>query len=194
MAQKPDPEPPRRPAIRRHVLQNTSRWPVLGLLIVVGAATPVAWGGPPTQADDRARIEFSAGAAQILDEGEHSWNGGISYVWQPMGRWGISPAIGFMRAEHTANSVFAEIHKDFWLGRQWVVTPKFAAGRYHESDGLGLGNELMFREGVVLSWVGQRLRLGLGFYHASNAGLGDKNPGTEVLEVVFGVPLGTKSK
>jgi hypothetical protein len=49
----------------------------------------------------------------------------------------------------------------------------------------------MFREGIVLSWVASRFRLGIGFYHASNGGLGENNPGTEVLEVVFGLPLGT---
>ena len=42
--------------------------------------------------------------------------------------------------------------------------------------------------------VGPRLRLGIGFYHASNGGLGENNPGTEVLEVVLGFPFGTTSE
>ena len=50
-----------------------------------------------------------------------------------------------------------------------------------------------FREGVVLSWVGPRFRLGIGVYHASNGGLGEHNPGTEVLEMVLGFPVGTSS-
>ncbi len=31
------------------------------------------------------------------------------------------------------------------------------------------------------------------FYHASNGGLGENNPGTDVLEVVLGFPVGTTS-
>jgi len=99
-----------------------------------------------------------------------------------------------MVAEHDAGAFYGELRKDFWLGRQWVVTPKFAAGVYHNGSGVDLGNEVEFREGLVLSWVGPRLRLGIGFYHASNGGLGENNPGTEVLEVVLGFPFGTTSE
>ena len=112
-----------------------------------------------------------------------------------MGRWGIAPGVGGMYAEHDASAFYGELRKDFWMGRQWVVTPKLAAGVYHNGGGgLELGNEFEFREGLVLSWVGPRLRLGIGFYHASNGGLGENNPGTEVLEVVLGFPVGTTSK
>jgi len=103
----------------------------------------------------------------------------------------VELAVGAMYAEHDASAVYGEIRKDVWLGARWVVTPKFAAGLYHDGSGLDLGNDVEFREGVVLSWVGRRLRLGTGFYHASNGGLGEHNPGTEVLEVVFGLPIGT---
>jgi hypothetical protein len=161
----------------------------------VGTAAPVAWAEAPAQSDTRARIELYGGAAEILDQDEHPWNVGLSYIWRPMGRWGIAPGVGGMYAEHDASAFYGELRKDFWLGRQWVVTPKLAAGVYHNGGGgLELGNEFEFREGLVLSWVGPRLRLGIGFYHASNGGLGENNPGTEVLEVVLGFPVGTTSK
>jgi hypothetical protein len=160
----------------------------------VGTAAPVASAEAPAQSDTRARIELYGGAAEILDQDEHPWNVGLSYIWRPMGRWGIAPGVGGMYAEHGASAFYGELRKDFWLGRQWVVTPKLAAGVYHDGSGLELGNEFEFREGLVLSWVGPRLRLGIGFYHASNGGLGENNPGTEVLEVVLGFPVGTTSK
>ena len=175
-------------------MQNARRWPVFVLLIlVIGTSAPVAWAETPAHSDERPRIELYGGAAEVLDEGENPWNVGINYIWRPMGRWGIAPAVGVTYAEHDASAIYGEVRKDFWLGRQWVVTPKFAAGLYHQGGGVDLGNELEFREGVVLSRVGPRLRLGIGFYHASNGGLGDNNPGTEVLEVVLGFPLGTTS-
>jgi lipid A 3-O-deacylase len=184
-----------RVAGRRSVMQKGRRWRVLGLLFfVVGSAAPVAWAEAPANSDTRARIEFYSGAAQMLDQGDHPWNVGLSYIWRPMGRWGIAPGVGAMVAEHGASAFYGELRKDFWLGRQWVVTPKFAAGVYHNGSGVDLGNELEFREGLVLSWVGPRLRLGVGFYHASNGGLGENNPGTEVLEVVLDFPFGTTSE
>lgn len=164
------------------------------LIFVGGLAVPVARAESPALSDQRPRIEFYAGAAEIFDTGDHPWNFGLSYIWRPMGRWGIAPGVGAMYAEHNASAVYGELHKDFWLSRQWVVTPKFAAGLYHHGGGVDLGNDFEFREGVVLSWVGPRSRLGLGIYHASNGGLGEHNPGTEVLEVVLGFPIGTPSK
>lgn len=176
-------------------MRNGSRWRVLAVLfLAVGTAAPAAWAGAPVLPDQRPRIELYAGAAEILDGGENPWNVGLSYIWRPMGRWGIAPGVGVMYAEHNASSFYGELQRDFRLGRQWVVTPKFAAGVYSDDSGLELGNEIMFREGVVLSWVGRRLRLGIGFYHASNGGLGENNPGTEVLEVVLGFPIGTTSQ
>lgn len=176
-------------------MRKDRRWHVQGVLIfVVGTAAPVAWAEAPTHSNERPRIELYGGAAEILDEGENPWNVGLSYIWRPMGRWGIAPGVGAMYAEHDASAFYGELHKDFWLGRQWVVTPHFAAGVYHHGSGVELGNELEFREGVVLSWVGPRYRLGIGLYHASNGGLGESNPGTEVLEVVLGLPVGTASR
>ena len=173
------------------MMQKRTRWCVLGILIfVVGTAAQVAWAEAPAHSDTR-RIELYGGAAEILDEGENPWNVGLNYIWRPMGRWGIAPGVGVTYAEHDASAIYGELRKDFWLGRQWVVTPKFAVGVYHQGGGVDLGNDLEFREGVVLSWVAPRFRLGIGFYHASNGGLGENNPGTEVLEVVLGIPVGT---
>ena len=90
----------------------------------VGTAAPVAWDEAPAHSDKRAQIELYGGAGEILDQGEHPWNVGLSYIWRPMGRSGIAPGVGAMYAEHNASAFYGEPRKDFWLGRQWVVTPK----------------------------------------------------------------------
>jgi hypothetical protein len=164
------------------------------LIPAIGSAALAAWTDASAHSDERPRIELFAGAGEVLDAGENPWNVGLNYIWRPMGRWGISPGVGFMYAERHANSVYGELHRDFRLGRQWVLTPKFAAGIYSDDGGLDLGNEFMFREGIVLSWVGTGFRLGIGFYHASNGGLGENNPGTEVLELVLGIPVGASPR
>jgi hypothetical protein len=73
-----------------------------------------------------------------------------------------------------------------------VLTPSFAAGYYDNGDGVDLGHEVEFRSSIELSYrFDNRTRLGVSFYHLSNASIGDTNPGTEVLSVVYSIPLGS---
>jgi hypothetical protein len=59
-----------------------------------------------------------------------------------------------------------------------------------EDQDYDLGFSLEFYSFAELSWVWKRdLRLGLRLGHLSNAGLGRKNPGTEILSLVVSVPL-----
>jgi hypothetical protein len=78
---------------------------------------------------------------------------------------------------------------DLPFGRRWVFTPSLGAAIYGEHDGLGLGHPLEFRSTAELTRRIGRWRLGGSFGHYSNAGLGDPNPGTEILKVVWIVPL-----
>ena len=86
---------------------------------------------------------------------------------------------------------YGGISFDLFFGRRIVLTPSFAAGYYHEGNGRDLGHEVEFRSGVELAYrFDDRTRLGVLFYHLSNAGLGDHNPGTEVLSLSYSIPLG----
>ncbi|NKB19827.1 MAG: hypothetical protein GKS01_04700 [Alphaproteobacteria bacterium] len=70
------------------------------------------------------------------------------------------------------------------------MTPSFAVGAYDDSKGKDLGHTIEFRSGVELAWrFDNQMRLGLTLYHLSNAGIGDRNPGTEVLSLGLSVPL-----
>jgi hypothetical protein len=79
---------------------------------------------------------------------------------------------------------------DLPLGPRWVFTPSLGAAIYREHDGLGLGYPLEFRSAADLTYRLERWRWGAGFSHYSNASLGEDNPGTEILKIVFVVPLG----
>ncbi len=79
---------------------------------------------------------------------------------------------------------------DLFYGRRFVVTPSLAAGYYEKGDGKDLGHELEFRSSVEISYrFDDRSRIGLSFYHLSNASISSKNPGTEVLSIVYSIPL-----
>ena len=67
-----------------------------------------------------------------------------------------------------------------------------AAGYYDKCNGFDLGHELEFRSSVELSYrFDNRTRLGVSFYHMSNASIDADNPGTEVLSIVYSIPLGS---
>ena len=65
-------------------------------------------------------------------------------------------------------------------------TPSFGAGIYDDGSGKKLGNDLQFRTSLEVSYELQnKNRIGISFSHISNANLGDKNPGVEVLSFSY---------
>ena len=106
--------------------------------------------------------------------------------------WVFKPFAGIMATTDSAVYGYGGVLVDVFFGRRWVMTPSFAAGYYEEGDGRDLGYELEFRSSIEVSYrFDNRSRLGLAFYHLSNANIGDFNPGTEVLSVVYSIPLGS---
>ena len=85
---------------------------------------------------------------------------------------------------------YAGVLVDFYMGRRVVLTPSFAAGLYEDGDGKDLGHAVEFRSSMELAYrFDDRSRLGVSFYHLSNAGLSNNNPGTEVLSLNYSIPL-----
>jgi Lipid A 3-O-deacylase (PagL). len=68
----------------------------------------------------------------------------------------------------------------------YFFTPSFGAGYYDDGDGKKLGNNIEFRTTLELSYqLKNNNRLGISFGHISNANIGDKNPGVEVLSLSY---------
>jgi opacity protein-like surface antigen len=71
-----------------------------------------------------------------------------------------------------------------------VLTASFAPGLYEDGNGKDLGHTIEFRSQVELGYQFEnQSRLSLAFSHISNARLGDDNPGTEVLNLYYHLPL-----
>lgn len=79
---------------------------------------------------------------------------------------------------------------DLPFARRWFFTPSVGAAIYREHEGLGLGFPLEFRATAELTCRLDRWRLGASFGHYSHGNLGEANPGTEILKIVWVVPLG----
>ena len=71
-----------------------------------------------------------------------------------------------------------------------VLTGSFAPGLYEDGDGKDLGHTVEFRSQVELGFQFEnQSRVSVAFSHLSNAGLDDENPGVEVLNLYYHLPL-----
>ena len=72
---------------------------------------------------------------------------------------------------------------------RYTVTPSFGAGFYDDGDGKKLGNSIEFRTTLEISYaLENENRIGVSFGHISNANIGDKNPGVEILNISYQIP------
>ena len=72
---------------------------------------------------------------------------------------------------------------------KFFFTPSFGAGIYDDGSGKKLGNDLQFRTSLEVSYeLENKNRIGISFSHISNANLGDKNPGAEILGFSYHIP------
>ncbi|MGD1878183.1 MAG: acyloxyacyl hydrolase [Kiloniellaceae bacterium] len=71
-----------------------------------------------------------------------------------------------------------------------VLTGSFAPGLYEDGGGKDLGHTIEFRSQIELGYQFEnQSRLAVSFSHLSNADIGDRNPGTEVLNLYYHLPL-----
>lgn len=135
-------------------------------------------------------LELTVGEVDAFDPNGNAWVG-ISYRFLPFGRMGLFPALGVSGSDNGSLYVHADLRHDFWLNDRWIFVPSFGVGAFKSSDSLRLGHGLEFRSGFDLACrIYGQYRLAVGIHHLSNAGLGDKNPGTETVVATFGFPLG----
>ena len=72
---------------------------------------------------------------------------------------------------------------------KFYFTPSFGAGIYNDGSGKKLGNDLQFRTSLELTYeLKNKNRIGISLSHISNANLGDKNPGVEILSFSYHIP------
>ena len=100
------------------------------------------------------------------------------------------PLIGVMANVQGGGYLYAGLNFDFLFFEHLVFAPGLAAGYYWAGKGKNLGYPLEFRSGVELGWQFSGFsRLGIHFYHLSNASIGKKNPGEESLVLYYDIPI-----
>ena len=72
----------------------------------------------------------------------------------------------------------------------WNFTPSFGVGYYDDGDGKKLGNKIEFRTTLEFSYqLNNDDRIGISFGHISNANIGNKNPGVEIISLSYQKPF-----
>ena len=73
---------------------------------------------------------------------------------------------------------------------KWNLTPSFGLGFYDDGNGKKLGNSIEFRTTLEISYQLENFdRIGLSFGHISNANIGNKNPGVEIISFSYQKPF-----
>ena len=108
----------------------------------------------------------------------------------------LKPFFGVELTNDSASYFLTGIYLEDNLGElfegeesKFFFTPSFGAGIYDDGSGKKLGNDLQFRTSLELSYeLKNKKRIGISFSHISNANLGDKNPGVEILSFSYHMP------
>ena len=141
-------------------------------------------------------LSFAAGAFDIMREKHRTWEFEVEYKFllkclsSPWSFLEFRPLVGVMATATESVYLYAGLNFDLLFWDHFLIAPGFAAGYYSTGHGKNLGYPLEFRSGVELAY--QTLdghRLGVHFYHLSNASLGHRNPGEESLVIYYDIPI-----
>lgn len=143
---------------------------------------------PPAGAEEPAHMNFSTGAFNAFkNEATTGFQGEYRSAAE---LWGIKPFAGLMRSNLNEVYAYAGLGMDLHVGGGFVFTPNLAAGYYEKGSGRDLGHPLEFRSGAEFAYIFESgARIGLSFHHLSNASIGGRNPGTELLRMSYSIPF-----
>ncbi len=108
----------------------------------------------------------------------------------------LKPFAGFEFTGESASYFLAGIYLEDNLGQLFqgeenklIFTPSLGAGYYNDGSGKKLGHEIEFRTSLEISYsLKNNNRIGISLSHISNANIGDKNPGVEILSISYQIP------
>ena len=166
----------------------------LVLALIVATARPTAaqitFGSPA----DAPRIAIGGGAFDVLPDSKKPGSGttGLALGEYRFGDvlWIVAPFIGAFGTGKGAFYGYGGFGFDINFFERFVVTPTAAVGYFTPGTGIDLGAHTEFRTGAEFDYRFENLsRLGVGFYHMSNAGIGKQNPGVELVTLVLTMPF-----
>jgi len=163
-----------------------SRGILAGLLAVASCAAPPDPVG--------AEVGLWAGSFEFESAEDRTAEFGSEYRFAPL-VWRLRPVLGGQVTARDAVYLHGGLRVDAYLTERWRLSPFASLGFFDAGEGLDLGSALEFRSGAELSWrVLPGHRVGLSFYHLSNASIDERNPGSESIALTWSVDLAPASR
>lgn len=147
---------------------------------------------PVTFAKQSDSISVSAGVFDIVNENnDTAAEIGVEYHFAPLeSAYNLIPTVGFAVNADKAYWLYGGVRYDFHVNQKWVLTPNWAIGYYNKGDSTDLGADIEFRTGLELAYkLTDNSHLGVGVYHLSNAGLANRNPGSNSIILSYNFSL-----
>lgn len=135
-------------------------------------------------------LGFGVGYYDLFDDSDAA-SFELNYQYDDI-YYGLRPMVGVIATTDEALYGFAGFKWDLPIGTYPVIiSPSFAVGAYHHGDGKDLGHGLEFRSGIEVAYEFSEAgnRIGLQLSHLSNASIGGSNPGTEILQLNYALPI-----
>ena len=159
------------------------------LAVLSACALVMVAGLSSARADDPDFLAFQVGAFDFIQGDDSAGAFAMEYRFDER-LWIFKPFGGMMGTTDGALHVYGGILLDVFFGRRVVFTLGFAPGLYHDSTGKDLGSAIEFRSsGEIAYRLDNRSRIGVMVNHVSNAGIDDRNPGTEILMLTYAIAL-----
>ena len=131
-------------------------------------------------------VEESLGDGPVEVDLVFRFTGTEMWRWEKHGI-AVVPAVGVMATEQESYYAWVGNAVLIPLGARWGLVPELGAGYYERGEGKRLGGEVEFRSGLAVTYrPNEALHLGVGFYHLSNAGIYEVNPGVNSLLFTLG--------
>jgi lipid A 3-O-deacylase len=154
------------------------------------AAQLISLGSP----NDPPRLALGLGAFDVIVDRKKP-NSATTFMESAEYRFGdllwiIDPLVGVQGTAQGSFYGYFGISFDIHLLQHLIFTPTEAFGYFTPGNGINLGSHWEFRDGAELTYrFDDERRIGISFYHMSNAGIGVKNPGQEMVTAVFTMPF-----
>lgn len=154
-------------------------------------AACVAIGGllqPALADEDPTYLTIGAGSWETFRAHNHAAEVDLG-IRPDIGWWIFKPQVGVTAASDGDYFGYAGFLVDIPLGENIVLSPNFGIGGYG-GHGFNLGSHIEFRSGGDVAWrFKDASRLGFGFYHISNGGSTQRNPGEESAVLQYFYPI-----
>lgn len=141
-------------------------------------------------AQDTSYLSIGVGAYDVLDD-DTATDFRVEYRHADPLFWKIKPWGGVEATTDGSLWGGGGVLADLKLADNIYVTPSFGVGLYTEgSSDKDLDSPIEFRSQIEAGYeFTNQHRVGVAFGHISNAGLGDDNPGTEIMNVYYHMPI-----